>query len=157
MPNGPGGLALRAAGREDSRRLWEWRNEGETRLASFHTDPIPFEQHEHWFAERLADPRTRLFVILEDGRPVGYVRFDLAPPLAEINLGLDPTARGRGLGAAAIRLASEQIRAEGITTVRARVRPENARSVAAFHRAGFVRRGTVRVGEVEAVELVFAS
>jgi RimJ/RimL family protein N-acetyltransferase len=157
MANAPAGLALCRAGPEDSRRLWQWRNEDETRQASFQTDPIPFEQHERWFAERLRDPHTRLFLILEDGRPVGYVRFDLAPPEAEINLSLDPTVRGRGLGAAVIRLASERIRSEGITTVRARVRPENARSVAAFRRAGYVPSGTVRVGEAEAVELVFAS
>ena len=42
-------VALRPARPEDCARIWEWRNDPETRRVSFDAARIPFETHEASF------------------------------------------------------------------------------------------------------------
>jgi RimJ/RimL family protein N-acetyltransferase len=134
-------VSLRPATADDARRLFDWRNEEATRQASFGSDPIPWAAHELWLAERLAPgSQTRIFVVLDmRGREVGYVRFDVdRDGCAEVSVAIDTRERGRGLGTAAIRAATERIAADaGVQRVVARVRPENRASRTAFGRAGY--------------------
>ncbi len=103
-------VTLRAAVFEDCRRVWEWRNEQATREASFNKEFIPFEEHERWFARKLADPNMRIF-IAEDGQgdEVGYVRFDISKGEAEISVNIDKNERGKGYGIEIIRKGSDQL------------------------------------------------
>lgn len=133
-------LTLRPATAGDAALLLAWRNDPATRSASFSTDVVAADDHEIWLTGRLADPACRLWIAQEDDRPVGQVRLDSGPgATAEIAIGLAPEARGRGLGTAIIamacRSASDTWQIERIV---ARVRPDNAASLRAFGRAGFV-------------------
>ncbi len=65
----PVAVTLRPAGQEDCRRVWLWRNDEETRRASFDSSPIPFETHEPWFRESLRRPDRKIYVVLTDGQP----------------------------------------------------------------------------------------
>jgi RimJ/RimL family protein N-acetyltransferase len=132
-------LRLRAASEADAERLLEWRNDPEARAASRSTSPVSAEEHAAWFAGVLADPGRLLFVAEAAGEPVGQVRFDgLAEGRYEISVALAPAARGRGLAAPLISLGVARLRQEepGVA-VEAHVREGNARSLAAFRRAGF--------------------
>jgi RimJ/RimL family protein N-acetyltransferase len=148
--SGAAALALRPARDADCERFFAWVNEPGVRRASFVPAPIPRDVHERWFAARLADPRCRLYVI-ESGPDValGQIRLDLdGAGAAVVSISLDPAVRGRGLAAAALRLAVEAGRAGGVARFDAYIRPENAASLRAFARAGFaaprpvVRQGT---------------
>jgi predicted dehydrogenase len=132
-------VALRAAAAEDRDRLRAWRNEPAVRAASRSPDEVPAADHAAWFARRLADPDTRIFIVEHRGAPGGTVRVDrLRGDRGEIHVALAPEVRGRGLAAPALRQAAERgARELRLATVEANVREDNAPSLRAFARAGF--------------------
>jgi RimJ/RimL family protein N-acetyltransferase len=148
-------VALRPAHEDDVHAFWEWRNEVTTRAASLNQEPLPFEQHEQWFRARLDDPDTLLYVVHDASRaPIGYVRFTLDGTEAEISIALDPASRGRGSGAAAIRLACALAFATGrVSRVVAQVKLDNESSVHAFVSAGFGATGVADFGGTTTVLL----
>jgi RimJ/RimL family protein N-acetyltransferase len=150
-------VTLRPAVFEDSRRLWEWRNEQATREASFHTECIPFEEHAQWFASKLADPQMRIFIAVDNyGREIGYVRFDLSGGEAEISVSVDQSERGKGYGVAVIKNGSDHLlTTEPVQRIVAHIKTNNPASVVAFERAGFTFRGYTQIEGVQACEMVY--
>lgn len=133
-------LTLRDAEPRDARLLFEWVNDPVTRAQSFTQAAIAWEDHERWFARKLADTRCLLF-IAEDvqDRPVGQVRFDLGDDgSAVISVSIAPSFRGQGYAATAIARGCEALRGRhGPLTVLAYIRRDNLASQRAFLRAGF--------------------
>ena len=150
-------IRLRPATGDDARNLWQWRNEPETRAASFSTEPIGYDDHVKWLATKLRDRHVFILIAVGQGEvEIGYVRLDVHGDAAEMSLSLDRAYRGRGLGAGTIRAASEfVVNTLGIQRVTARVRPGNAASLGAFRAAGFAAADadTVR----DSLELVWRS
>ena len=132
-------ISVRPATQDDCRRLWDWRNESTTRAASFNSDFIPYQDHENWFSRKMRAQDTRIFIVMDaDAREVGYVRFSIEADEAEISVGVDIAERGKGYGADAIRMASDQILATGpVDRILAYIKQDNPASLAAFQRAGF--------------------
>ena len=137
-------IHIRSARTEDARMLWTWRNDPEVRAASLSTEAIPFENHQSWFTAVMADPSREILIAEQDSRPIGMVRFDADGEVADINILLDPKARGLGL---AKRVLAEAIATTSIISsqLRATVKVENAASLGVFRRLGF--QGT-KVGDV---------
>lgn len=153
-------LRLRSAADGDAKLLWQWANHPSVRAASFSSARIPWRTHLAWFAKRLARPqRARIYVALARGSadPVGQVRFEKsAAGRAVVSVVVAPDQRGRGIGAALI--AAGCLRAAqdlGVTRVLAYIRDDNAASITAFERAGFVRLRRAKVGGNDAVLLVW--
>lgn len=137
-------ITLRPARPEDVRLLFEWANDPSVRAVAYRPDPIPWEDHERWFAARLASDATRLYVAETDGEPVGQIRFEAAHGVAVLSVSLAARARGRGVGTRLIRAGTDRLFAD--TTVRevqAYVRDDNPASARAFEKAGFVLDGPV--------------
>lgn len=135
-----GALTLRDAAPGDVRLLFDWANDPVARAQSFTQATIAWQDHEHWFARKLADARC-LLLIAENAQsqPVGQVRFDLSDDgSAIISVSMAPEQRGKGYGAAAIARACDELRARhGARTVLAYIRADNLASQRAFARAGF--------------------
>lgn len=137
-------LELRPARLDDAPFLLELRNDEEVRHQSRRRDPVRADEHGAWLASRLeAGERCRLYVACVNGEPIGQARLDLDETgAAEISVALAAAARGRGLGAALISLASERGSRElGARRVAAVVREGNDASYRAFLRAGYVDAG----------------
>ncbi len=151
-------VTLRPARLEDCRSLWEWRNDPDTREASFHTETIFFEDHRTWFESRIGSPDLRILIVLSpEGKEIGYVRFQLGGSDAEVSVALDPEERGKGYGPAAVRAASEQILSQGkVKRVLALIKYSNPGSRAAFERAGFQLSGNRTVGADAVWEMLFS-
>ncbi len=134
-------ITLRPAEPADAALLRAWANDRETRAASFHSDPIDAATHERWLADRLASPSSRLFVGLEDGRPVAQARLERGDRgRVEVGISVAPEARRRGVGQEMLRITIDAGRAdEGLAarTFVGRIRPGNAASIALFEDAGF--------------------
>ena len=131
-------VTLREARPEDCRTVWTWRNDPETRQASFDSEVIPFETHEAWFRESLGARDRKLFVVVAEGVDAGVARLDLVRNRAEVSIHLAPEWRRRGVGVAALRaLADLALGAGSLTAVVARVKADNYPSLAVFHKAGF--------------------
>jgi CMP-N-acetylneuraminic acid synthetase/RimJ/RimL family protein N-acetyltransferase len=135
-------VALRPATAGDSAAIWRWRNDPETRRASFDEAPVPRETHRRWFADSLARPARRIFVVRVDGADAGMVRLDLAGTDATVSINIAPERRGRGVGTAALAAAAaEAFTRLGARRLVAHVKADNAPSRRAFERAGFAARG----------------
>ncbi len=145
-------MRLRPATAEDARRIFEWANDPSTRAVSFSSEPIPWETHVAWFERRLADDACQLFLACDGEEPVGQVRLDHDGARATISVSIAAEHRGRGLGVAAIR---EAARVADVEAIDAFILEDNARSVAAFERAGFVFAERTTIQGRAAVRLEF--
>jgi ribosomal protein S18 acetylase RimI-like enzyme len=82
--------------------------------------------------EGLATPGQLIFRVEADGQPVGWLWMALRNPRAEAGVGfiydiaIDEAHRGRGYGRAAMRLAEEQARRNGLHALALNVFGQNA-------------------------------
>jgi UDP-2,4-diacetamido-2,4,6-trideoxy-beta-L-altropyranose hydrolase len=137
-------LKLRRAGPTDASRLFEWANHPDSRRASLEAqNPIAWNHHRAWFAARLADPRTRIWMIEVDRRAVGQVRLQDKGEGPEIAIYVEPGSRREGVAVRALAMALVEARLiwPGRDAI-ARVRAENAASRRLFERARFTPRRT---------------
>ncbi|MDP3565273.1 MAG: UDP-2,4-diacetamido-2,4,6-trideoxy-beta-L-altropyranose hydrolase [Methanoregula sp.] len=149
-------MRVRPVRDEDKRLLWQWANESTVRRMSFHEDPIPWEEHTAWFAEKLHDPSCFLFLAVTDNDlPVGQIRFDIDDKKALVDVSVDPRWRGKGYGEKIILAGIRRLRAEkpGLT-IHAEIRQENSSSLHVFEKVGFVVSGTGQVLQKAVVFLV---
>ncbi|MCK6626368.1 MAG: UDP-2,4-diacetamido-2,4,6-trideoxy-beta-L-altropyranose hydrolase [Anaerolineae bacterium] len=148
-------LTFRPVQAEDCRLIWEWANDPSTRANSFSSEPISWEAHLTWFKAKLADPQCRFYLVLAAGEPAGQIRYQLEGEEAVVSVGLAPNQRGRGYGSQIIRLVSQQLLANGVTRlIHAYVKPDNAASLGAFSKAGFVAQGVTEIQGSQAIPLV---
>lgn len=124
----------------DALTLLAWRNEPTARQASFDSAEVQNADHRRWLAQRLADPGCRMWIAMMGENPIGQVRVEQHEPgKAEISFGVAPEHRGRGYATEMLHEAERQVAAEGFASeLVARVKPDNAASLAALSGAGFV-------------------
>ncbi|MEQ8384497.1 MAG: UDP-2,4-diacetamido-2,4,6-trideoxy-beta-L-altropyranose hydrolase [Coleofasciculus sp. A1-SPW-01] len=137
-------LRLRPIRQEDCKLLWEWANDPEVRSASFSSDPIPWEQHLQWFANKLHDSNCYIFIVFDyEDRAIGQVRFERRNGNeAEISISLDKEKRGSGYGSRIIDIAVKELfRHTSIPSVYALIKPNNETSIKAFEKARFNKLG----------------
>ena len=137
---------MRPATEEDADLLLAWANDPVTRAAGSHPSPIDPASHRRWLADHLASTASRLLVGLDDDRPIGQVRLDADDEgRVEVGIAVAAETRGRGIGRAllaaglAAGLADPDLAVEVFV---ARIRPDNAASIALFMGAGFHAAGT---------------
>jgi RimJ/RimL family protein N-acetyltransferase len=138
-------LTIRPATELDSRDLFEWRNDPQTRVVSISTDEVPWEDHYRWFTASLSNQRRQIYmcctVIDGSSDSIGVVRFDIDESLteAEVSINLNPRVRGRGLGTQTLLAGIAEFESDRPSVMRltAQIRDSNEASVAIFRKAGF--------------------
>jgi UDP-2,4-diacetamido-2,4,6-trideoxy-beta-L-altropyranose hydrolase len=140
-------LEIRPAEREDARSLWRLANDPAVRKGSLSSEPIAWDEHAAWFERKLADDRTRIWVLDFDGLLLAVIRYERTEEdLVEVSLSVAAPFRRRGLASRMVRQtwqpACDELRA---TRVRAVVRRENAASRKTFVQAGFAEVGPAEV------------
>jgi UDP-2,4-diacetamido-2,4,6-trideoxy-beta-L-altropyranose hydrolase len=166
-------LKLRRVRAEDRQMLWEWANDPEVRAASFSSDPIPWETHVAWFAEKiggevkvgLEEPSSgnSLLLIGENyGVPVGQIRFDVRQDKEwEVDVSIEKAKRGCGLASELIRQGVEVLEKHVVSEtnrdfrVHALVKAMNVASVKAFEQAGFKHTAEDQMRGQTVVHLVY--
>jgi len=138
LPTEPHDLHLRDARAEDAGLFFGWVNDPQVRRQSLNTRPIPWAAHRQWFSAKIADARSRLFVLEAKSLPVGQIRFDREGDEARINYSLDVQFRGRGWGAILVAKGVERMVSTGRIVFRAEVKRSNRASAAVFARLGFL-------------------
>lgn len=84
-------------------------------------------------------------ILEQSDQPIGYAIMSLAGDEAHLlNLCLDESARGCGLGTMLLEHLIQRATAEGVRVLYLEVRPSNARALLLYRRAGFARIGVRR-------------
>lgn len=136
-----GTIKLRPALPEDCERVWKWANDYAVRTVSFSEAFITWEEHSHWFQERMNRPYFYI-ALNQDDLPIGQVRFDQKGAETVISVMVDEAWRHCGYGAALISTSCEELfLSPDIKAIHAYVKPDNETSRKAFINAGFKEMG----------------
>jgi RimJ/RimL family protein N-acetyltransferase len=137
-------VALRRADAKDSSFIFQLVNREDSLAGKLRTKrPIGRAEHEQWFAARLVDPETFLWIIESTSRPVGQLRLMKRGGVYEVDIYVEADARRTGVAHAALRLGITDLTKshEGRATFRALVKRSNIASQRFFEREGFVLSG----------------
>ena len=132
-------IKLRKAVSADCRNIYDWRNAEETRRHIFDKEIIPYESHQQWFANSLAN-QDRIILIGEyDDQPVGVLRYDVRGKSALISVYLVPGPQPAGVGSQLICAGNRWLRAEHpeIMQIDAEILGQNVASIKAFEKADY--------------------
>lgn len=135
-------LSIRKATREDSKRIWQWRNDPVTCAMSLNSDPVPWDGHAKWYENTLLNPARSIWIGLAPDTqiPIGMVRFDKNEKgdSAEISINMAPDYRGRGLSRPFLESCIREIHRSGtVHTLTATIKPSNTASLSLFQSLGF--------------------
>lgn len=133
------GFELRTVKPDDIDLLFNWANEPITRKNAFHTEKIPYEDHERWFSKLLSDPDQQQYIFLKNGKPIGQIRFSMDKDEALISYSISPDARGLGYGVLMLDMAKKKIREDHpeVKKLIGQVKKENTASLKCFEKCGF--------------------
>jgi UDP-2,4-diacetamido-2,4,6-trideoxy-beta-L-altropyranose hydrolase len=137
-------MHIRRATLDDMILYFEWANDPDVRKNSFSQEPIALEAHKDWFAKKISDINTVLYVLEVDGLPAGQIRFDIKDKQAEIGFSIAEKFRGKGLGTTILRSSCTVLWKELTTSLMicGAVKADNVASNRAFEYAGFVKSST---------------
>jgi UDP-2,4-diacetamido-2,4,6-trideoxy-beta-L-altropyranose hydrolase len=138
-PSAQDRLTLRPATSDDCGFFYDLATDPAVRKQSFSTAPIVWENHCAWFAGKLGDANSQLWVFEASGLPVGQIRFDRVPGenRAVLSYALDSVARGRKWAGKLVARGIKQLLREGPTHITAEVKAENTPSRRVFEHLGF--------------------
>lgn len=91
-------IEIKQAGKEDSKNIFEWRNNKKIRDVSINSALISWENHQKWFDLVLADKNRELVIGTMGNKTVGVVRFDIENDAAEVSIYLVPDGGFSGYG-----------------------------------------------------------
>lgn len=135
-----GEIILRRAAASDERNIFVWRNAPETRCYAFNPDAMAWEDHVRWFRDSLARTDRHLLIGELDNQPIGVLRYDVVNEVAEVSIYLVPGCGGRGLGTALLKEGNAWMARHlpQVTTLSAKILPDNIASRKSFAKAGYV-------------------
>ena len=134
-------IKLSQATENDSKDIWEWRNDEQTRLMSITTDEVSWEAHSAWYEKSLKNPNRLLFVgLVEEDQKSGMCRFDIDPEKekAEVSINLNPEHRGKNLSQKLLAASVESFAKRHNIPLTATIKKTNEASIKCFTRCGFV-------------------
>jgi UDP-2,4-diacetamido-2,4,6-trideoxy-beta-L-altropyranose hydrolase len=152
-------LRLRLVRESDCRLLFKWADDPGARAGSFHSAAISWEDHARWFAERIQDRRSVIYIGENAAHErVGLVRFQIKGENAVLSVNVAPEFRGQGWGRELIVFSvNSLVRERSVRRVDALVKPDNRASVRLFEASGFRRAGTERVADQDALLFTWES
>jgi RimJ/RimL family protein N-acetyltransferase len=125
----------------DCYRLFEWRNDPETRHNSRDTGFVDMSSHSRWFERSLMNPNRKIMIAEADGAAVAVVRLDRhSDGSFELSWTVAPAERRKGYGSEVVkRFIAELPRP---LRLYAEIKQSNRASLKIAERAGFEVIGT---------------
>ena len=128
---------VRRARAEDSKAVWEVRNDPSSRENFNNQEEIPFEQHKNWFESKYFGGRdNRCFVLETSSKVIGYCRFDMDEKGYTTSIAIDSAYAGKGFGGILLGEALRELKAD--KDVFAEIKLSNLSSLKLFEKNGFV-------------------
>ena len=135
-------IKIRSAKENDSKDIFEWRNDELTRQMSHTSEIIEWENHNRWYSNSL-DSESRILLICEDdlNEKIAIIRFDITESNAIISINLNPAQRGKGLSKSCLIRAIEFFAKKYIEIKKliAEIKEDNIASQKTFFGIGFTK------------------
>jgi len=133
------GIVLKKALLSDMELTFQWAKNEDLRKFSFNTNPIDWQEHKTWFANKVQDVNCFYFLAEWKDRIIGSVRFDRVDDTGVISYLVDPKFQGRGFGKFLISRGIIELskRNSGVSSVIGRVTKENKSSARVFEALAF--------------------
>jgi len=148
--------------RKDARLLFDWANDPQTRVMSFSSQPIAWDQHCCWLDERMRAGPACVFWLARDAHDnaLAQVRYDLHKVdtlEAMVSISVAREHRGRGVGRRLLELSVRRLFCEReVRRIHAFTRPENEPSCRALTAAGYAESAATTVRGQPARHFVLA-
>ncbi|MGQ8365148.1 GNAT family N-acetyltransferase [Glaciecola sp. 1036] len=133
-------MYVRLINRADSKDVFDWRNDSQTRLNSIDTSSVNLEQHQAWFDNSLNNPDRVMLMGQQKNQKIGICRFDIcrSTGVATVSINLNPAFRGQKLAFPLLKSGLDFMREHyPLTSFSAQVKAHNTASKAIFEKAGF--------------------
>lgn len=134
-------MKVKPATLQDSKDIWQWRNDPASRAMFFDGDQVAWEDHQQWYARALKSPERTLLVGVDEEvqQNIGVVRFDgLEDEVVEVSINLNPLYRGQGLAKPLLSMAIDHYLAiNNCSQLIAKIKSINTASRKLFAGVGF--------------------
>lgn len=130
-------ITYRKASEEDVMQVFEWSNDPLSRTNSYFSDPIPLETHKKWFAERLKDPSSSIYIAEVNNVPAGMIRYSLEENNAIVGILIGENFRGQGFATDFLTGTAKLYFKENKLPVFAYIKVQNRASIRSFEKAGY--------------------
>lgn len=131
-------LYLRKANLQDSKMIFNWRNEPDVRINSLHTERIMYDTHLKWFQKRLLSNESHIYICMKGETPIGQIRIDYEENKGEISYSIASEYRGKGYGKNMLELLEDKEREQGrIEILFGIVKRNNLASQKCFEKLGY--------------------
>ena len=132
-------IKLRYATLEDSKHIYEWRNDEVTRSMSTNTDIVEWAEHAEWYKSALLNPNKLIIIGEDDKGKIGMVRFDYNDERtqAEISINLNPIRRGQKLSSSLLNESICFAKIPNDIRLIAQIKHQNTVSIKCFSKCGF--------------------
>lgn len=128
-------IKIRLAELSDAKKIWEIRNEPESRAVAASPEIIPLAQHISWFENKyFKQTGNYCFVGEFNGEVIGYCRFDLDGDHYLNSIAVSSSMHGKGIGTL---ILDQSIRQLPPRKILAEIRRYNMVSIKMFERVGF--------------------
>ncbi|GFK94935.1 Linear gramicidin synthase subunit A [Fundidesulfovibrio magnetotacticus] len=133
-----GPVTVREATGDDLLLNWLWINDPVTRRMFKQNGYVGWSGHCRWFAQMLANPDATLCIGLQNGKPIGNVRFNRCQGEAyEISINLAPNCRYKGVGAEMLARSIAHMRdTRAVRMLYAMAKKTNKASIRVFEKCG---------------------
>ncbi len=128
-------VVLRKLIKEDLGLVYKWRNDPLIRHQMFNSGEISLEEHQKYWDQRLR--KGNCYVIVLDGRDIGVVKLNKTDDGFEVDIFIDPSEQGKGIGTTALLKLKELAKKQGILKLVAKIKSDNAGSQRIFEKNGF--------------------
>lgn len=132
-------IKMRKVNRSDCMDLFNWRNDPDTRKNSvLSTDAVPLEDHKKWFASKIKDPSSRLYIGISGKDKVGLMRFDVEGDHVVVTTNINPAYRGMGIGTRIMGLTTGKTYEEFRKPIIAKIKNDNIASIKMCANNGYI-------------------
>jgi RimJ/RimL family protein N-acetyltransferase len=134
-------ITILRATENDSKDIWEWRNDELTKKMSVLTDSIHWETHSAWYKKTLANPNCYLYIGYVNNEKIGMCRFDIDPKnnISEVSININPTHRGKKLSSPLLsKTITTFLRQHHAVDLIATIKKINIGSIQCFTKSGFI-------------------
>ena len=134
-------IKIRLAQHNDSKVIFDWRNDKLTREMFLNSKRVEWEEHCKWFASRLQSNNHCLLMCYSGkSKNIAVVRFDIDNDFAKVSINLSPDERGKGFAPKCLLLAINFFEKKFLNVHKliAEIKTSNIASKKSFEKVGFI-------------------